>query len=64
MLYLNQLGIIFPIGQTHDEIAQRLFAGQSGVVATELYSKGRSLPLGVVDAVLPSVDHLPLPERS
>jgi 3-oxoacyl-[acyl-carrier-protein] synthase-1 len=64
MLYLNQLGIICPIGQTHGEIAQRLFAGQSGVVSTTTYSTGRSLPLGVIDAVLPSVGHLPLPQRS
>jgi 3-oxoacyl-[acyl-carrier-protein] synthase-1 len=64
MLYLNQLGIICPIGQTHGEIAQRLFEGQSGVVNTTAYSEGRSLPLGVVDAALPSVEHLPLPKRS
>jgi 3-oxoacyl-[acyl-carrier-protein] synthase-1 len=64
MLYLNQLGIICPIGQTQSEVAQRLFAGQSGVVQTGAYSTGRQLPLGVVDAALPSVDHLPPQERS
>ncbi|MGZ3254738.1 MAG: beta-ketoacyl-ACP synthase [Burkholderiaceae bacterium] len=64
MLYLNQLGIICPIGQTHSEVAQRLFSGQSGVVPTAAYSAGRTLPLGVVDAALPSVDHLPQQERS
>lgn len=64
MFYLNQLGIICPIGQSHGEVTHRLFAGQSGVLSTGAYSTGRSLPLGVVDVTLPAVDHLPLPERS
>jgi len=64
MLYLNQLGIICPIGQTHGEIARRLFGAESGVVPTESYSPGRHLPLGLVSAGLPSVDHLPIAQRS
>jgi 3-oxoacyl-[acyl-carrier-protein] synthase-1 len=64
MLFLNQLGMICPIGQTHGEIAQRLFDGESGVVSTQSYSPGRTLPLGIVDVVLPSVDHLPPASRS
>lgn len=65
MLYLNQLGIICPLGQTHQEITQRLFvSAQSGVIPTDTYSSGRILPLGLVSATLPSVDHLQLPDRS
>jgi 3-oxoacyl-[acyl-carrier-protein] synthase-1 len=65
MGYLNQLGIICPLGRSREEVRRRMFdAAQSGVAATGLYSPGRSLPLGRVDAPLPSVGHLPLPQRS
>ncbi|HEY6381184.1 MAG TPA: beta-ketoacyl-ACP synthase, partial [Pseudolabrys sp.] len=37
---------------------------QSGVVMTENYSPGYPLPLGRIDAALPSVDELPLRDRS
>jgi 3-oxoacyl-[acyl-carrier-protein] synthase-1 len=39
-------------------------AANGGIVNTDRYSPGRILPLGMVDAALPSVDHLPLQERS
>jgi 3-oxoacyl-[acyl-carrier-protein] synthase-1 len=65
MCFLNQLGIICAAGSSREELRRRVLdAADSGVVATELYSPGRSLPLGKVDAALPSVAHLPLPQRS
>ncbi len=65
MVYLNQLGIICPVGSSHEEVKRRVFnTADSGVVMTERYSPGRVLPVGCVEANLPSVDHLPLRERS
>lgn len=65
MIYLNQLGIICPVGSTREEVRRRVFdTTESGVVMTERYSPGRVLPLGCVDAPLPSVEHLPPQDRS
>lgn len=65
MFYLNHLGIICAAGNSPAELRHRLLeTAASGVVPTEFYSPGRSLPLGRVDATLPSVAHLPLPQRS
>src|SRR5262245_36704601 len=67
MLYLNQLGMVCPLGNNHDEIRHRMLdLEQSGVVMTDLYSSGRSLPLGQIDTelVLPSVEELPVRDRS
>lgn len=72
MLYLNQLGMVCPLGESHAEIGRRLFAGDSGVAMTSRYSQSqgpeaqpeRKLALGCVDAVLPDVSMLPLGQRS
>jgi 3-oxoacyl-[acyl-carrier-protein] synthase-1 len=65
MVYLNQLGMVCPLGDTRDEIARRLLdLAQSGVAMTDVYSPGRALALGRVDALLPQPDGLPLRERS
>jgi 3-oxoacyl-[acyl-carrier-protein] synthase-1 len=65
MFYLNQLGMVCAIGATSQEVKVRLLdAAQSGIVMTERHSPGRVLPLGVVDAPLPSVAHLPVQQRS
>jgi 3-oxoacyl-[acyl-carrier-protein] synthase I len=65
MIYLNQLGIVCSAGASRAEVRQRVFdSATSGVVLTDRYSPGRMLPLGVVDATLPEIDHLPLPQRS
>ncbi|MDY7578923.1 beta-ketoacyl-ACP synthase [Herbaspirillum sp. RTI4] len=67
MIYLNALGMVCPLGQTHTEIHRRLFAADSGVVATSHYSPGKTLSLGRIaqdDAALPSVAHLPLGQQS
>ena len=67
MIYLNQLGMICPLGDAHKEIARRLLdAAESGVGPVENYLPDRSLALGRVDAAtpLPSLDEFPLRDRS
>ncbi len=67
MFYLNQLGMICPLGDTLDEITRRMLdLAQSGVVMTDVYSPGRLLPLGRVNTELPltPIDELPLRDRS
>lgn len=65
MLYLNECGIVCPLGATHDEIADNLLnKAASGLKLTEQWSAGRVLPLGVADAALPSMDIWPLAMRS
>jgi len=65
MFYLNHLGMVCPLGATHDAVKHRLFLGaRSGLVATDAYSAGRMLPLGLVDTVLPSAAALPVVQRS
>jgi 3-oxoacyl-[acyl-carrier-protein] synthase-1 len=65
MVYLNQLGIVCPLGDTHREIRQRmLVSAASGVALTDAYSPGRLLSLGRVDMVLPSDNGLAWRDRS
>lgn len=65
MPYLNDCGIVCALGATHDAIRACLFErAQSGVSVTDAWSPGRSLPLGGVDAALPSMQEWPLPHRS
>ncbi|HSE84721.1 MAG TPA: beta-ketoacyl synthase N-terminal-like domain-containing protein, partial [Candidatus Binatia bacterium] len=65
MVYLNALGMICSLGDTHDEIRRGLLdLAQSGVVMTEAYSPGHPLPLGRIETALPPVDELPLRDRS
>jgi len=62
--YLNACGITCALGDGHEQVKARLYAAQSGVAATTRWSAGRELPLGEVPAMLPSVAHLPPPQRS
>ena len=67
MLYLNQLGMISPLGSTLGETKRRLLElAQSGVAPTDAYSPGRWLPLGQIDPglSLPPLDEYPLRQRS
>jgi 3-oxoacyl-[acyl-carrier-protein] synthase-1 len=67
MIYLNDLGMLSPLGNSLDETKRRLLElAQSGVEPTDVYSPGRKLPLGRVnDAWLwPVAEELPLPDRS
>jgi 3-oxoacyl-[acyl-carrier-protein] synthase I len=67
MIYLNQLGIVCPLGSSREQVKQRLLhQGQSGVCLTEEYSPGRLLPLGRIDAEvpLPQLSHLDVVARS
>ena len=68
-LFLNALGMICPLGHTHDGIRTRLFAGDSGVLPDPLRRSGDGAPLAVGtvtldDAALPSDASLPLQDRS
>jgi 3-oxoacyl-[acyl-carrier-protein] synthase-1 len=67
MLYLNQLGMITPLGSSLGETKRRLLMlAQSGVAPTDAYSPVRWLPLGRIDAglSLPLLDEYPLRHRS
>jgi 3-oxoacyl-[acyl-carrier-protein] synthase I len=63
-LYLNECGILCALGVGREQVARRLFAGDGGVLPTDAWSAGRTLPLGCVDAGLPGMEALPLPLRS
>ena len=67
MFYLNQLGMICPLGHTRDQIRRRMLdLSQSGVAMTDTYSPGHPVPLGAVDITqqLPPLDQLPLGHHS
>ena len=67
MIYLNQLGMICPLGDTLDDITRRLLErGQSGLSMVGDYSPGRTLPLGRVNnaSPLPADDEFPPRYRS
>jgi 3-oxoacyl-[acyl-carrier-protein] synthase-1 len=63
--YLNECGVVCALGADRATVRGRLLdEAASGLVLSDACSPGRPLPLGRVDAALPGVDHLPLPERS
>jgi 3-oxoacyl-[acyl-carrier-protein] synthase-1 len=63
--YLNDCGIVCAMGDGKQAVRAALLCGESGVQPSEACSPGRVLPLGLAtSAVLPSVDHLPLAQRS
>lgn len=65
MHYLNACGIVCALGDTHGAIKQRLFEqAKSGVVTTDAWSAGRALPLGRVEARLPSMAGWSIAQRS
>lgn len=67
MIYLNQLGMISPLGNNlvKTKVAS-LELGRSGVALSDAYTPGRQLPLGRIegDTLLPSLDHWPVAKRS
>lgn len=67
MIYLNDLGMICPLGSTSAEITRRMLVHvQSGVVLRDDYLQGRAVPVGRIDRALPlpCINALPLRERS
>ncbi len=65
MLYLNECALVCALGAERETIRRRLLdEARSGLQVSDACSPGRPLPLGQADAVLPSLDHLPLPLRS
>ena len=66
-IYLNQLGIISPLGNTVGETKRRMLEWvESGVAPTDFYSSGHPLPLGRIDPALslPPSANLPWRARS
>jgi 3-oxoacyl-[acyl-carrier-protein] synthase-1 len=63
-VFLNALGIVCALGAGGDEVAQRLFAGDSGLIMDDRYSRGRATPLGIYDGPRPALDGLPVQLRS
>ena len=66
-IYLNQLGIISPLGNTVGETKRRMLERvESGVAPTDFYSAGHPLPLGRIDPALslPPAANLPWRARS
>jgi 3-oxoacyl-[acyl-carrier-protein] synthase-1 len=58
-IFLNQLGLISPLGNTLEESKRAMLErAESGVAPTDFYSTGRQIPLGRIDPTLP----LPRPE--
>src|ERR1043166_8451685 len=65
MIYLNELGMVCSLGVTLTEIKRRMLdLAESGLTLTDAYSPGRLLPVGRVDAELPPLDELPVPQQS
>ena len=67
MIYLNELGMICPLGSTNAEIKHRMLVHvQSGVALADDYLPGHTLPVGRIDPALPlpCVNALPLRDRS
>lgn len=58
--YLNHVGVVCPLGASLHEVRDRLFAGHTGVVDSARYSPARAIPLGLIDADLPSLDDWPI----
>lgn len=67
IIYLNQLGMISPLGNSIGATKRTLLElGQSGVALSDAFSPGRRLPVGRIDTnlSLPPMDRWPLPDRS
>lgn len=58
-IFLHPPGLVCALGNGIPQVRESLWNanGPGGLVQTERYSPGRSLPLGEVQAALPSLDH-------
>lgn len=55
-VYLNQLGLLCPLGNDTETVYRRLVGGdRSGLVVSDRWHPGHPSPLGVVDADLPAL---------
>ena len=65
MVYLNECALMCALGAEREAVKRRLLdEARSGLAVSDACSPGRPLPLGQAEAVLPNLDHLPLPLRS
>lgn len=62
--YLNELGVVCALGASREEIARRVFAAESGVQSSHVFTPGRDVPVGVVTSALPSLSSYPVAVRS
>jgi 3-oxoacyl-[acyl-carrier-protein] synthase-1 len=63
--FLNECGIICALGEQQHEVRHNMLAlARSGIAMSDAWSKGRPLPLGIVGANLPALDHHPVRLRS
>ncbi|MFZ6775335.1 beta-ketoacyl-ACP synthase [Undibacterium sp. Ji83W] len=64
-LYLHHCGIVCALGDNHRDILHRLLdEAETGVLPTDAWSSGRTLPLGQVTSALPDISAMPLSMRS
>lgn len=64
-LYLHHCGIVCALGDNHQDILHRLLdKAETGVLPTDAWSNGRTLPLGQVTSALPDISDMPLSMRS
>ncbi|GHB16151.1 beta-ketoacyl-ACP synthase [Salinicola rhizosphaerae] len=61
---LSRPGVVCSLGGDEAAIAHALFAGERGLTMSDLFTPGRPLPLGQVDASLPDDRDWPTPHRS
>ncbi|KFN42945.1 beta-ketoacyl-ACP synthase [Arenimonas oryziterrae] len=61
-VFLNDLGLVCALGHGRNAVTAALFADDAprGVSATEAFTPGRSLALGVVHEALPNLDSMPV----
>jgi len=62
--YLNEVGVVCAVGASRADVAQRVFAADSGVLPSAVFSPGRELPVGLVTTALPSLASHPVAVRS
>lgn len=55
-VYLHRPGVVCALGETTDQVARALLAGQpTPLTVTDAFTPGRAFPLGVVEAALPEL---------
>jgi len=66
MFYLNECGIVCALGSTHRAIKDKLLRAETGVQHTDVWSVGRSLPLGRLNQQedLPDITMFPIQLQS
>lgn len=61
---LSAPGLVCGLGDSLEGVAEALFCGRRGLVASDAFTPGRALPLGRVDTPLPETHAWPMEHRS